>query len=754
MSPSIPAASPAAGPPDPAAPPPTAPDRAPRDRAAADGDRAVEHVAAETGDAAGSDARDRPGAAWDRMVERELRAATARPRLTLPDDACGRQPCRMLVRPPRDLVGLALSGGGNRSATFNLGLLQGLADLDLLPAFDYLATVSGGGYVGGFWSAWLSRRERTPAERRGGFPGVRDGDVRAEAPEVRHLRQFSNFLSPRVGLLSWDTGRMVAAAVSGLVPAFAAALALVALALSVWTAIAWALAVTAPGARHDGALLAGVALAAPLGVLLVALEWVWLRSKPDAPARAAYRLSAAGAVLVAGGAWALALRARVGAYGGYELRLGAEPPPPLVGRAIALDAALVLAPVAACAVAAAVLAMLRMLLSRRRAATPGLRGSQSATERVIARVLFAGAVWAVGGGVWIAGAALAGTGAIGHAGAPAGAAGVLAVLTALFARVQRFVAYLPRGSADGSRARRLAPLAPQVLAYVILGGVAVLVATGLVALHRAPPVAGVLPAVCAAYGAAVLVTLLTAVCFDPNTVGLHAFYRARLARAYLGASNHAAGQAYEDAHRDDHDLAALDAPAAPGAAAPTPGARRAATPADDGRLPDDAGGRQSEEQPGDDLPLPALAGQRPVHLVCCAANDLAPRDPVANLRRGARSAVLSAYGFGVGDAAAEWADGPPVPTDPAADAGGPLPPESLGAAMTASAAAFNSQMGLKSVQLGPAVTFLMTALNLRLGRWLPHPTRGCAAARSAASPASASIASCSGRRAPRRRACT
>jgi hypothetical protein len=112
-----------------------------------------------------------------------------------------------------------------------------------------------------------------------------------------------------------------------------------------------------------------------------------------------------------------------------------------------------------------------------------------------------------------------------------------------------------------------------------------------------------------------------------------------------------------------------------------------------------------------------------VHLVCCAANDLAPRDPVANLRRGARSAVLSAFGFGVGDAAAGWAGGAPAPnaTPPAADAGGPLPPESLGAAMTASAAAFNSQMGLKSVQLGPAVTFLMAALNLRLGRWLPHP---------------------------------
>src|SRR5207244_1349740 len=39
------------------------------------------------------------------------------------------------------LVGLAFSGGGIRSATFNLGILQGLADLGILQFFDYLSTV-------------------------------------------------------------------------------------------------------------------------------------------------------------------------------------------------------------------------------------------------------------------------------------------------------------------------------------------------------------------------------------------------------------------------------------------------------------------------------------------------------------------------------------------------------------------------------------------------------------------------------------
>lgn len=45
-------------------------------------------------------------------------------------------------------AGLALSGGGMRSATFNLGLLRGLAKTGQLHRFDYLSTVSGGGYIG------------------------------------------------------------------------------------------------------------------------------------------------------------------------------------------------------------------------------------------------------------------------------------------------------------------------------------------------------------------------------------------------------------------------------------------------------------------------------------------------------------------------------------------------------------------------------------------------------------------------------
>src|SRR5205823_2118706 len=59
-------------------------------------------------------------------------------------------------------VGLAFSGGGIRSATFNLGFLQGLAALGLLKKFDYLSTVSGVGYIGSWLAAWI-RREGGPA---------------------------------------------------------------------------------------------------------------------------------------------------------------------------------------------------------------------------------------------------------------------------------------------------------------------------------------------------------------------------------------------------------------------------------------------------------------------------------------------------------------------------------------------------------------------------------------------------------------
>src|SRR5262249_1349040 len=122
------------------------------------------------------------------------------------------------------LAALCLSGGGIRSAAFGLGILQALASSPesvaptewdtisdeevakkakncLLSQFDYLSTVSGGGYIGSWLSAWCTRA---------GFPCVwryllarpRSPDI--EPPQINWLRSYSNYLTPKIGLMSAD----------------------------------------------------------------------------------------------------------------------------------------------------------------------------------------------------------------------------------------------------------------------------------------------------------------------------------------------------------------------------------------------------------------------------------------------------------------------------------------------------------------------------------------------------------------------
>lgn len=101
------------------------------------------------------------------------------------------------------LMGLAFSGGGIRSATFNLGILQGLAKLGLLSKFNYLSTVSGGGYIGSWLINWIKLEKMVEVERRlrpDFTPDPRD--LRLEP--IRFLRDFSNYLTPQMGLLSAD----------------------------------------------------------------------------------------------------------------------------------------------------------------------------------------------------------------------------------------------------------------------------------------------------------------------------------------------------------------------------------------------------------------------------------------------------------------------------------------------------------------------------------------------------------------------
>ncbi len=92
---------------------------------------------------------------------------------------------------PCDATGLALSGGGIRSAALGLGVVQALSSVGVLGSFDYLSTVSGGGYIGGALTAGLAKA-REPAAIRPPFgDGIEDG------PMVAHLRDYSNYLFPR-----------------------------------------------------------------------------------------------------------------------------------------------------------------------------------------------------------------------------------------------------------------------------------------------------------------------------------------------------------------------------------------------------------------------------------------------------------------------------------------------------------------------------------------------------------------------------
>jgi hypothetical protein len=98
-------------------------------------------------------------------------------------------------RPPDEpLVGLALSGGGIRSACFGLGVLQALDKLKLFPHLDYVSTVSGGGYIGAWLQAAIANRRPRAIELKGEEPS-----------EIRFLRAYSNYLTPKLGLFSGDT---------------------------------------------------------------------------------------------------------------------------------------------------------------------------------------------------------------------------------------------------------------------------------------------------------------------------------------------------------------------------------------------------------------------------------------------------------------------------------------------------------------------------------------------------------------------
>lgn len=534
-----------------------------------------------------------------------------------------------------DRFGLALSGGGIRSATFNLGVLQELNTKKMLKPVDYMSTVSGGGYVGGFWTAWLKRTEGCPD-----FFPINHPDSR-EANEIRHLREFSNFLIPRLGFLSGDMWAGVMAIISGAIPAFIFACSVMILAIFIWAIFAGLIFGTSLPMR-----IIGISLITCLtwSVLWWAEKrWQKMGNMPGKTDKTYTVASFFATVLIA-----LIWIARF-----YSPRLGAIPP----GHLIPLPAnytdfisgfnSVVFEPVIVWGALTLLLIFLRVIefqIPKSSVVDPFNR---------IATRLFALAVfWCVMGLVWEAAVFVYKRGYAWIPGIAAISAG------GVFISLQKWLMLQPSKARAGGFVSWLKPILPQIAANVAVFLLAVVLLT-MIFDSWGSKANKILTCLACWLAAAVVAFAFGFFVYDPHRVGLHDFYRSRICRAYLGASN------TKGAAGKDH------------------------------------GNRMADEQPGDDLFITSLI-RRPLHLVCCTANCLSG-DPLQTLYRGGLSAVVSPLAISLGNSARESED------------------VQLSTALTASAAAFNSNMGSISMRLGPAVTFLMSALNLRLGLWRPNP---------------------------------
>jgi patatin-like phospholipase len=133
---------------------------------------------------------------------------------------------------------LCLSGGGIRSASFALGLVQALAERKILRHFHFLSTVSGGGYIGAWLTVWrhlvkddslfmkmlCGRRKKEKARLiaeasrlAAPAPGYHADQAYEEPMELSMLRANSSFLTPKLGVMSADTWTLVALYIRNLV---------------------------------------------------------------------------------------------------------------------------------------------------------------------------------------------------------------------------------------------------------------------------------------------------------------------------------------------------------------------------------------------------------------------------------------------------------------------------------------------------------------------------------------------------------
>jgi hypothetical protein len=666
---------------------------------------------------------------------------------------------------PEKRAALCLSGGGIRSATFALGVLQGLARAGLLTQFHYLSTVSGGGYIGAWLSAWIHRTGDDAQKVAAQLASLRPRAKLDPEPEpISHLREFSNYLSPRAGLMSTDAWTLLGTILRNviliwlvLVPLLAAVLMLPRLYLSLllWAntsagsavpgvllvvgggLLAWAvayIAATIPSSttarRGQGKFLAFCLLPLLLGLGSLTVYW----------AAVSGRAAAAAAVPLPG----LADFVRFGvivhllAWAGYTVWLRSpwghrQPPRDTLGGRLLNFVADLFVVVVAGAVGGAIAWVLAVKLFSRVAYTlilyaalaPGfvvgtfllaataLVGLLSRwTEdddrewwsRCGAWFLIAGSAWTVFGALVLFGPVLLsqvwisrGLAAVG------GVSGLVTVVGGWFTKLTS----RDKTSTQTSRGDRLmalaVPAAGVVFAAVLAIGLSALISGLLRGLitgsgdaigglaqwgnwpHGPFDHVGVLLSspvwlVAAVAVALVALGLVMAWFINTNRFSLHAMYRNRLIRAFLGASN-------PDRHAnpftgfDDNDNLQMHElwPRSSGAPAGAPAPRR-----------------------------------KLLHVVNMALN-LVHGERLAWQERKAHTFTASALHAGslvVGYRRTRAGAGGPR------DHYGGKEGISLGTAITISGAAASPNMGYHS---SPLVTFLMTLFNVRLGWWLGNP---------------------------------
>ena len=139
-----------------------------------------------------------------------------------PSDSKASEPARLadlfhkVHRQSKPFSALCISGGGIRSATFALGALQSMADHGFLTDFDYLSTVSGGGYAGSWLTAWIQRDgglDQVAPKLKSNAPKPLPG----EPDPIQHLRDYNNYLTPKLGLFSADTWTIVATVICNMI---------------------------------------------------------------------------------------------------------------------------------------------------------------------------------------------------------------------------------------------------------------------------------------------------------------------------------------------------------------------------------------------------------------------------------------------------------------------------------------------------------------------------------------------------------